>query len=245
MVPEPQPEAESLLPGLSRLAREALRPTSLLLLGATAAVMFVHYPLQHVLPPTQRPMEWAGTGVVVFLLIPVVVLWASGRGTRAYGLRVGAAREWIPLILLGLVVMVPVIAVFSKRPEFRLYYPIYLPARRGGDALVQWELMYGAYFFAWEFLFRGLLLFGLAGRYGPQAIVLQTVPFALAHLGKPAPEAFASILAGFLLGLIAYRSRSMLPCFILHWAWALAMDLAVVFTSRSLVMASGVCSWWS
>ena len=43
----------------------------------------------------------------------------------------------------------------------------------------------GLQMFAWEFLFRGFLLFALADLFGPYAMWIQTVPFAMAHFGKP------------------------------------------------------------
>ena len=65
-----------------------------------------------------------------------------------------------------------------------------------------------AYFVAWEFVFRGWMLFGLAPRLGPGlAIVLQALPFSLMHTGKPELEAYGLILAGLALGALAWRTR--------------------------------------
>jgi membrane protease YdiL (CAAX protease family) len=43
------------------------------------------------------------------------------------------------------------------------------------------------------------------------------VPFALAHLGKPEVETLSTIFGGFLFGLVAWRSKSFLYAFLIHW----------------------------
>jgi len=98
----------------------------------------------------------------------------------------------------------------SALPEFRSYYQMH-------D--IDWpELLrnHSLYMFAWEFLFRGYMLFGLEKSIGKSAIFVQTIPFVLLHLGKPILETLACIPGGFILGYVAYRTRSFLPCFIIH-----------------------------
>ncbi|MBI3962269.1 MAG: CPBP family intramembrane metalloprotease [Deinococcus sp.] len=48
------------------------------------------------------------------------------------------------------------------------------------------------------------------------AILLQSIPFLLVHLGKAPVEFIASFPGGFLFGYIAYRARSFLPVLLLH-----------------------------
>jgi len=69
----------------------------------------------------------------------------------------------------------------------------------------------------WEFIFRGWLLFGYAKKYGHDALWLQSVPFALAHIGKPEVETLSTIFGGFLFGLVAWRSKSFLYAFLIHY----------------------------
>jgi membrane protease YdiL (CAAX protease family) len=51
--------------------------------------------------------------------------------------------------------------------------------------LLQHILVMAAYLFAWEFIFRGFLLFGLKERLGPWSMVIQMIPFVLLRFGKP------------------------------------------------------------
>ena len=54
------------------------------------------------------------------------------------------------------------------------------------------------------------------------------IPYTMIHFGKPAPETFAAILAGFILGYLALKSRSFLWGWMLHWGVAITMDLLVI-----------------
>ena len=69
----------------------------------------------------------------------------------------------------------------------------------------------------WEFFFRGWILFGYAEEFGEHALWLQAVPFALAHIGKPEVETLSTIFGGFLFGLVAWRTKSFLYPFLIHW----------------------------
>jgi len=80
--------------------------------------------------------------------------------------------------------------------------------------------------FGWEFLFRGFLLFGLARRFGDEAVLLQAVPFAIAHIGKPELETLSTIFGGAAFGYLAWRTDSFFYPFLIHWflqSWTIAV----------------------
>jgi len=60
-------------------------------------------------------------------------------------------------------------------------------------------------------------LFALLPVCGPIAIILQAVPFTIAHIGKPELETISCIFGGPLLGYVAWRTRSFLYPFMIHW----------------------------
>jgi hypothetical protein len=71
-------------------------------------------------------------------------------------------------------------------------------------SLTRLTLLNGVELFGWEFIWRGLVLFALARAFGPgPAILLQSVPFAFMHLGKPEIETFSTLFGGAAFGLIA------------------------------------------
>jgi len=79
-----------------------------------------------------------------------------------------------------------------------------------------------------EAFFRGFLLFGLYPRLGRYAIWAMVIPYTMIHFGKPMPETFAAIVAGYALGHLALRSRSFVWGWMLHWSVAITMDVLVI-----------------
>jgi len=165
-----------------------------------------------------------------------MALGLCGPGQTNDGWSPGRVRFWLPWVLLLLAFMLKLVTSFAaNQPSFGEYYPMYRPdwyaydpALHGWKYLLLYESTYLVYFLGWEYFFRGFMLFRLEPVYGPRAILIQTVPFALMHINKPGLEFQSSLVAGLVLGWLAWRSRSFWPCFILHAGVAVAMDLTVV-----------------
>lgn len=143
-----------------------------------------------------------------------------------FGLGPGRPRRWLADAGIALAIVLPAVAWAATRPAFRQLYPYFAVMRAGAGWFAAGLAVRMVYMFAWEFLFRGLLLFGFARRAGPAAgIAASTLPFVIMHFGKPGLEVYASVIAGVALGVIALRGRSFLPCWLLHFAAAAALDL--------------------
>jgi membrane protease YdiL (CAAX protease family) len=150
-----------------------------------------------------------------------------------FGLGRGDVKAWAAYSALFIGVMAVVILVVTRQvPEFAAYYPMYKPARESHSLFLLYALSTIVYMFGWEYFLRGFLLFSLARRYGNFAVVLQTVPYVLMHRGKPELELFGSIVGGLVLGVLALRTRSMWPCFLIHAFVAVWMDVCVVYVWR-------------
>jgi membrane protease YdiL (CAAX protease family) len=152
------------------------------------------------------------TELIYYLLVPLAAGWLLFWDKPSdYGIRIGRWKSSIILAAVCLAAMTLILYAAGKMPEFRSYYYKYT---------IDWpELLLDAalYMFAWEFLFRGYMLFGLEKSIGKSAIFVQAIPFVLLHLGKPFLETLFCIPGGFILGYVAYRTRSFLPCFIIHF----------------------------
>jgi membrane protease YdiL (CAAX protease family) len=101
----------------------------------------------------------------------------------------------------------------ARTPAMQAYY----------DALAPRETLRLIYLtavdlFGWEFIWRGFMLFGLARILGPgPAILIQAVPFAFMHLGKPELETLSTIFGGIGFGFVAWQSQSFVYPWLIHW----------------------------
>ena len=89
-----------------------------------------------------------------------------------------------------------------------------------------WFSIYGLYYLAFEFFYRGFLLRGLEPEIGlPAAMWIQVIMSVMIHFGKPSPELIASVPAAFLFGWVALKTRSILYVVGIHWAIGIFNDL--------------------
>jgi len=61
---------------------------------------------------------------------------------------------------------------------------------------------------------------------GRGAVLTMVVTYCFLHFGKPLGESISSIFGGFILGVVAYETRSIWGGVILHMGIAWMMDLA-------------------
>lgn len=198
---------------------------------ATVALTFIHFHGRpRFLPQDAQLFGWFLVNFVVLFCIPALIvhhLWR--RPLARYGLQWGQVAIWGRYFAVYLVLMLPIVGFISRTPQFQAFYPICGPARDSFGWFLLSALGWLAYFFAWEFFYRGFMLFSLSPRYGGGvAILIQTLPFVMMHYPKPEAEAWSSIVAGIALGLMAFRGNSFLGCWLLHWLIATLMDLSVI-----------------
>lgn len=180
-------------------------------------------------------LYWGSTSLLLRTLVPAaVIVWIIRQSPRDYGYRIRGTLRHFPVYGLMYVVMLPVLIWVSSFESFLTYYPFYDRAAEGGTAFWLYELGYGFQFVGIEAFFRGFLTFGLARRFGLLGIAMMTVPYTMIHFGKPAPEAFAAIIAGLALGFLALRSKSFVPGIFLHVGVAITMDMLVLWRLGAL-----------
>jgi membrane protease YdiL (CAAX protease family) len=123
-----------------------------------------------------------------------------------YGFHPGDWRTGLRWTIGLFLVAVPLLYLAARTPAMASYYD------QGSRTVGQILGTSG-----WEFLFRGFILFGLYRSIGPTAIVVQAVPFAMAHIGKPELETLSTVFGGLVFGWLAWKARSFLYPFLLHW----------------------------
>ncbi len=151
------------------------------------------------------------------------LLQSTGLTTKGFD-----ARPYFWLLLM----LMPVVALAATRPDFLHYYPrVKYLAFLDGYARPVWpwklayELSYGMDFLSIELFFRGLLVIGLVRYAGEQAILPMAAFYCTIHFGKPLGECITSFFGGLMLGVLAYRTRSILGGLIVHLGLAWMMEL--------------------
>jgi uncharacterized protein len=134
-------------------------------------------------------------------------------------------RSWAPLFAIAWLFAL----LCTRIPSVHQTYPLLPAARSSPWWLALSTIVFAGYALAWEFFFRGFVLFGLERRFGAWAIVIQAVPCALMHWGKPDLELLAALPAAVFLGILALRSRSIVPGLVLHFSVALCVNLGCLF----------------
>ena len=150
--------------------------------------------------------------MLLYLGIPLLIILLFFRESPAkYGFQIGDWKTGLALTAVSCGGMALVVVFVARTGELQSYY-----APRINTAIPM-PLDTALDLFGWEFLFRGFMLFALYPVCGPYAIVLQAVPFAIAHFGKPELETLSCIFGGSAFGYIAWRTRSFLYPFLIHW----------------------------
>ncbi len=148
--------------------------------------------------------------IFYYIVVPILVILLVLRDNPLdYGFRIGHYRIWLPYVIITIIIGLPILLVGSSFSSVHQFYASQFNYYEFLTASVP-EL------FAWEYLLRGFLLFGLKKRFGQASIIIQMVPFVLLHLGKPEAETLSCIVTGLWFGWVAYRGKSFWPAFIIH-----------------------------
>jgi uncharacterized protein len=154
--------------------------------------------------------RWVSS-LIYFAVLPILTITIIlRRNPLDFGLRLGNFKVWGFYVIASFIIALPILYIASRIPMLANYYTI-----QQFD-VVKYSLETIVYLFAWEFLFRGFLLFGLKEKLKESSILIQMVPFVLVHFGKPEIETISTILMGIYFGYVAYRGNSYWPAFIIH-----------------------------
>jgi membrane protease YdiL (CAAX protease family) len=141
-------------------------------------------------------------------------------------------HAWIYGLFLGLVL--PMMLLVSREPDFGSYYPFYKLASRSWFDFLVWEVIYFAQFFGLEMFFRGFWLGALRRSFGSGAIFAMAVPYCMIHYGKPFLEANGAIVAGIALGSLSMKTKSIYQGFLVHITVAALMDWLALWHRHAL-----------
>lgn len=173
------------------------------------------------------------------VLLPIFLFYFSNdrKEKHFYGLNnqhTDLKPYWSLLLL-----MLPLLVSASFLESFQRQYPMYKENQAHVFlnipewlTILSYEIAYGLDFITVEFLFRGFFVIGMIKVLGRNAIVPMAVIYCMLHFGKPAGEAISSIFGGYILGVIAYETKSIWGGIIVHMGIAWLMEL-IAFAQKS------------
>ncbi len=165
-------------------------------------------------------------------LIPVLIIkFGFNEKLKDYGLAIGDRKAGIiALTIISPLIVIALIYPASQTTEMRNFYPFDPSAHLSIQNFLQLEFWRVILFYtAWEFMFRGFMLFGVKKYVGDtMAICIQVIPSCLWHIGMPTGEIISSIPGGILFGILAIRTKSIIYPFILHCIIGVSLDLLII-----------------
>jgi membrane protease YdiL (CAAX protease family) len=172
--------------------------------------------------------EYLTAFLLMFWVPFFIVKTVFKKDLAEFGFQLGDARYGFRFVAIVLPFLLWAAYAGSAGTAIQTEYPLAKSTMRNLPLFLTVEAFYLIYYLAWEFLFRGFMLFGLEEQYGATtAILVQMIPSAIVHIGKPAGESFAAVFAGLIFGYLALRTRSIFYPFLLHAIVGVGTDVFV------------------
>ena len=176
---------------------------------------------------------FVGDFFTLFVLPVLIIKFLLRDKITGYGVKFGDIKSGVTYSVIFLAVMIPILWFVSGVPEFAEKYPLLQSSKENWNIFLIFETGILLYLFAWEFIWRGFMLFGLEEKFGVYSIFIQMIPFVILHDGKPMLETFSAILGGIALGILAFKTRSFIYGVIVHFGVMFSIDLISVLRSRT------------
>lgn len=151
---------------------------------------------------------------IFYFIIPMlIIIFLFRESPKDFGFQLGNWRVGLMWTVIGCVGMAIILWFLARTPAMQAYY-----VKKAPETVGRLLWLNGVELFAWEFMWRGFMLFALARYLGPgPAILIQAIPFAFMHLGKPEVETLSTIFGGIAFGFIAWQSQSFVYPWLIHW----------------------------
>jgi membrane protease YdiL (CAAX protease family) len=169
----------------------------------------------------------------VFILFFFPQPWEA---LASMGLQFGKSKLGLLIILIGIPVTAALAYISAKDPAIKKQYPFSKKACESPKKFALYEISYLIFYYsAWEFTFRGVLLFTLIEWMGEDAsgiimaILIQTMIATVYHLGHPYMEIIGALFGSILFGIIAYATQSILYTIFLHALIGILNDTLIYF----------------
>jgi len=175
-------------------------------------------------------------GVVTFGVIPfLTVLFLDVSVLNGYGLIMSRPLKSLIWIISLTFIIVPICIYWGNTPVNLSIYPQIRTNKWNLRILVCSALSWTTYLFCYEFFFRGFLLFSCERGLGVQnAVIINTLFYALAHFPKGKVETIGAIPFGLILCLATFSTGSIWAAFGVHLVMALSTEWISLYYHKEM-----------
>ena len=167
--------------------------------------------------------------VFIVLMLCVFHKLTDGR-FGLYGLK--CSSKYLRVYGIIYIMLLPMFLLVSFTPQFLDFYPkMHISYNDGACGWQRWqliglfELFYANDFIGVEGMFRGALVIGLARWLRCRAVLPMALAYMCIHLGKPDLELCSSVIGGYILGILAWRTRHLWGGIIIHLGIAMFFEV--------------------
>lgn len=166
------------------------------------------------------------SGVFLYGLVPVVlIVFIFKNPASLYGFEMKNSLITGITVLVLLFIVVPVSLFTSRSPENLAFYPQIREKKWTSSLLLLSALSWIAYLLAYEFMYRGFLLFSCYHAFGTwPAIIINTSLYSLTHLVKNKWEGVGAFFIGIILCVLVLHIGSLWVAFYVHVIMALSNE---------------------
>lgn len=220
-----------------------LRSSAVILVAMAVLTVFFYWTRVDTIGVTTQGRDWMAmtrqpltmfqhnlAGAFLLGMVPLAAArFLCGRSPAELGLGRGNIRRGFMWLGMGIPLAILVGKLSAGQPEFRSVYPLDPDLTAEPGVFARHAAFQLLYYFGWEVLFRGVLLFGLRDRVGfGTANIIQTALSVVVHFGRPFSETMAAMPAGLAFGGVARHTGSVWYVIIIHWVVGVAQDWFIV-----------------
>lgn len=178
------------------------------------------------------------TGFLIFGLLPLTIVTFSNSLYQEFGLKAPTAATGLwALLLMTLIIIINYFNASS--PQNLAMYPQIRRKEWSYSLLVVSALSWLAYIIAYEFLFRGYLLFSAIPVVGLwPAIIINTVIYSLVHFHKGIKEMVGSLPFGIILCYLCYSTGSIWIAVLAHSTMVLSNEWFSILKNPEVIIKS-------
>jgi membrane protease YdiL (CAAX protease family) len=176
------------------------------------------------------------SGFILFGVVTAILALAFFKvRLPEYGLTIGSSLEFWPWLILASAFFILLNLFNSRNPEIREKYPEMRLQTWNYPMMFLAATGWVIYLAGYEFLFRGLLLFGCYNAFGYwPAIVINLALYAALHLPKGLKEATATIPFGILICYLTLETHSILPAILIHSLQAVSCEISCLWRNPDM-----------